>query len=338
MAEQMRVTISDIAKRAGVSKATVSRVLNDKPDVDEATRRRILEIIQETGYTRQAAAVGLATGRTNLIGLLVPSLSRPYSIEVIQGVAQGLEEYDYELVLYTTSMAEKNQELFGQALSRNLVDGLLVLLPRNGVNYLAQLRASRFPVVLIDHRGVAADLPSVLASNRQGAREATHYLIELGHRRIAFITGLLDFGCSRDRLEGYKLALAEAGIPFAPELVGAGDFVEAGGLARAREWLAGPNPPTAIFASSDLMALGAMEAARQQGLRVPDDVSIVGFDDIPAAARALPALTTVKQPLQDMGRRAVDLLLGQIMGQKLEALEVELPTELIIRASCARCR
>jgi LacI family transcriptional regulator len=337
MTNEFQVTITDIAKRAGVSKTTVSRVLNNKPDVDEATRQKILAIIQETGYTPKLAAVGLATGRTNLIGLLVPSLSRPYSLEVIRGVAEGIEENEYELVLYTTSLVEKNQERFTQALGQNLTDGLVILLPRDdGTTHLDQLRSSHFPVVLVDHKGVSSGLPTVTASNRQGAFEATKYLIGLGHRRIGFITGLLDFGASRDRLEGYQVALADAGIAFLPDLVKEGDFSEPSGYARMEGWLNSPNPPSAVFASNDEMALGVLAAIRARGWTSPSDISVIGFDDIPAVSYTTPPLTTVKQPLRTMGRKAVEMLICQIMGQTLESTEVEVPTELIVRGSCGQ--
>jgi len=321
-----------------VSKTTVSRVLNDKPDVDKETRRRILEIIKELNYVPSATAKSLATGRRNLIGLLAPSLSRPWSLEVIRGVAEGLEDTEYELVLYTTSLAGKNQELFAKALNNDLTDGLLVMLPRDGKGYLSTLLQDKLPLVLIDHRELLSGFPSVTASNKEGAYEATRHLLDLGHCRIGFICGLMDFGCSRERLEGYKLALAEAGLPFSPELVKEGDFSEASGFARTEEWLNSPDPPSAIFASNDEMALGVLEAVRVKGMTVPDDIAVVGFDDIPAASYTVPPLTTVKQPLRAMGRKAVEMLLQQIMGRGLESLEVELETELIIRESCGyRC-
>jgi LacI family transcriptional regulator len=167
---QAKVTITDIAKRAGVSKTTVSRVLNDKPDVDKETREQVLAIIRETGFVPQTQAVNLVKGRTGLIGLLVPSLTNPYSLTVIQGVAEALAETDYEMILYTTSMASKNQELFVKRLTRNLTDGLLILLPRNFREYEDRLIKSQFPVVLIDHRGLSSDFPSITASNRKGSR------------------------------------------------------------------------------------------------------------------------------------------------------------------------
>lgn len=336
----MEVTIADIARRAGVSKATVSRVLNNKPDVDAAKRERILGIIRETGYVPRLAAVSLATGRTNLIGLLAPSLSRPWSLEVIQGISEAIESTAYELVLYTTSLDERNQELFARALSNGLTDGLLIMLPRNSTGYLSQLEHQGFPTVLIDHRGVPSSLPTVTAANTDGAYAAIHHLLTLGHQRIGIITGIMDFGCSRDRLEGYKKALQDAGIAPDPYLIKYGDFSESTGYALAEQWLRDSTSqrPTAIFASNDAMAFGVLRAARSAGISVPGDLAVVGFDDVPGAAQIHPALTTVRQPLRDMGRRAVEMLLLQIrQGRPVES-KVVVPTELIVRESCGAKR
>lgn len=334
---QVKVTIADIAKRAGVSKTTVSRVLNDKPDVDKETREQILAIIRETGFVPQTQAVNLVRGRTGLIGLLVPSLTNPYSLTVIQGVAEAIAETDYEMVLYTTSMALKNQELFVKRLTRNLTDGLLILLPRNFKEYEDQLIKSHVPVVLIDHRGLSSDFPSITASNRKGAYDAVRYLVSLGHKRIGFISGLMDFGCSRERLEGYRDALNEAGIPYAEKLVRYGDFTEASGYHCGRELLEGAQKPSAVFCSNDDMAFGMIQAAQDVKFVVPTDLSVVGFDDVPKASFSKPQLTTVRQPLQAMGRRAAEVLLQRIEGGGPQDKEVVLETELVIRGTCGRC-
>ncbi len=334
--DQVKVTIADIAKRADVSKTTVSRVLNNKPDVDSATRKLILGIIEETGFVPQASAIKLAKGKTHMIGLLVPSLTNPYSLTVIQGVAEAIAETEYELLLYTTSLAEKNQERFMQKLTHNLADGLVVLLPRNFEDYVNVLPKTHFPVVLIDHRGVGPEYPSITAANRAGAFEAAKYLISLGHRRIGFITGLMDFGCSRDRLDGYRGALCEAGIEFDPPLVRNGDFSRQSGYACSMELLKAQDRPSAIFCSNDEMAFGAIAAAGALGLRIPEDLSVVGFDDLPNAAFSVPALTTVRQPLYEMGRIAADSLLRQIDGEAPHEGEIVLETSLILRDSCAK--
>ena len=330
----MKVTIAEIARRAGVSKTTVSRVLNERPDVDDLTRQRILQLIDETGYVPHAAAVSLATGRTGLIGLLAPSLLRPWTIQIIQGIADAIDSTDYEFILYTTSMAERNQEMYARALAHGQTDGLIVILPRErGMEYFADLRRQSFPLVLIDYRGQTSDMPSVTAANLSGALDAVGHLVGLGHRHIGIITGLMDLGCSRDRLEGYRKTLQGAGLEVCPELIVSGDFSEPSGYEGMHRLMALQQPPTAIFASNDEMALGAMRAARELKLRIPDDVSLVGFDDVQMAQFAAPPLTTVRQPMSDMGRRAVEMLLLQIKGDDLPQSRVVLPTEFVVRES-----
>jgi len=329
-----RVTIADIAQQAGVSKTTVSRVLNDKPDVDANTRERILGIIKETGYVPNPAATGLVTGSTKLLGLLVSSLYHPWVLEVIRGVAETIEDTAYEMVLYTTSSAQGNQELFARALNNGLTDGLVVMLPADGEEFLSSLYHGGFPIVLIDDRGLSHGLPCVRAANREGAYKATSHLISLGHRQIGFVSGPEEYGCCRERLVGYKLALEEAGLPFSPQLVRHGDFSETVGAAIVGEWLDTGSFPRAIFVASDEMACGALESVKARGQSVPDDIVIVGFDDLPSASHVDPPLTTVRQPLHDMGKKAMEILLEQIAGKEVSLDGVELETELIIRESC----
>jgi LacI family transcriptional regulator len=207
------------------------------------------------------------------------------------------------------------------------------VLPRNPEAYLESLRQRRFPYVLIDHQGIDETGPAVGATNWQGAYDATRHLLGLGHRRIGFITGQVDMGCSRDRLAGYQAALADAGLAPDPLLIKEGDFFQPDGFAGARELMALPEPPSAIFASNDVSAFGVMEAVRDAGRRIPDDISIVGFDDIPQAAQVNPTLTTVRQPLEQMGRTAARMLLEIIGNPDRPATRVELATELIVRAS-----
>jgi len=335
MSQNQKVTIADIAARAGVSKTTVSRVLNDKPDVDKETRKLIMDIIQETGFVPQMSAINLARGKTSLIGLVVPSLTNPYSLTVIQGVAEGIADTDYELVLYTTGLMEKNQNQFIQRLTRSITDGLVVLLPRNFEEYAEKLLKLHFPTVLVDHRGVASAFPSITAANRPGAYEATKYLLSLGHRRIGFIAGSMDFGCSRDRREGYREALREAAIEPSEDLIVHGDFSRQSGRTCCAKLLNGAALPSAIFCSNDEMAFGAMAVAEGLGIKVPRDLSIIGFDDVPNAAFSSPALTTVRQPLHEMGRAAASLLLRQIGGEAAAHEEIVLETSLVLRDTCS---
>ena len=328
------VTIVDVAREAGVSYTTVSRVVNGKANVKPETRERVLMAMTRLGYVADQRARSLAGGRSQVIGLLVHDLGTSYIGEVIRGIDAELAPVQYDLLLYTTHRRKTRESAYVVALTRGLADGLLLVLPRDPGAYLQTLRQHHFPHVLIDHRGVDEVTPAVAAANRQGAYRATEYLIELGHRRIGFITGAIDQMCAQDRLEGYRSALVDHGLTYASELVYEGNFLQPLGYAGARALLELPDPLTAIFASNDVSAFGVMEAVWEQGLRIPDDVSVVGFDDIPQAAHVHPPLTTVRQPLEEMGRTATRMLLEYIKDPQRPIERVELPTELVIRETC----
>jgi LacI family transcriptional regulator len=286
------------------------------------------------GYVVDQRARSLAGGRSRVIGLLVHDLGTSYIGEIIRGIDAELASAQYDLLLYTSHRRKTKESAYVVTLTRGLADGLLLVLPRDPAAYLETLRQHRFPHVLIDHRGLDQATPSVAAANWQGAYHATEYLIELGHRRIGFITGAMDQMCAHDRLEGYRATLADRGINLDPELVYEGDFLQPLGYAGASALLELPHPPTAILASNDVSAFGVMEAVRDHGLRIPDDVSVVGFDDIPQAVQVHPPLTTVRQPLEEMGRMATRMLLEYIKDPQRPIERVELPTELMIRQSC----
>jgi LacI family transcriptional regulator len=327
------VTIVDVAHEAGVSYATVSRVLNNGSHVKPDKRERVLRTMARLGYTPNQQARSLAGGRSQIIGLVVRDLGTGYIGEIVRGIDDELAAAQYDMMLYTTHRRKTKESVYVNSLARGTTDGLLLVLPQNIETYLQTLRQRRFPFVLIDHQGTGESESAVGATNRQGGYDATRYLIGLGHRRIGFITGAMDLGCSRDRLAGYKAALAECGLPIDPALIQEGDFQQPAGFACAQTLLAVPDRPTAIFASNDVMAFGVMEAVRDRGLRIPDDVSIIGFDDIPQAATVNPPLTTVRQPLAEMGARATQMLLALILNPDRAAQRIELPTELILRAS-----
>jgi LacI family transcriptional regulator len=328
------VTIVDVAREASVSYSTVSRVINNK-SVTADKRERVLRAMAELGYVANLQARSLAGGKSNIIGLLVHSLTVEYFGEIARGVDDELASVHYDLMLYTTHRRKGRESAYVTKLTRQLVDGLLLVLPRNAEAYLETLRYRRFPHVLIDHQGLGGvDVPSVGATNWQGAYDATRYLIDLGHRRIGFITGDMTLGCARDRLKGYQDALRDAGLPTNPTLVREGDFLQPQAFQCANELLDLPEPPTAIFASNDVSAFGAMDAARERGLRIPASISVIGFDDTPQAAQSHPMLTTVRQPLTEMGRVAAKLLLAYVADPDLPAQRIELPTELILRQSC----
>ncbi len=330
---QHNVTIIDVAKEAGVSFATVSRVLNDGANVKPEKRERVQRAIKRLGYTTNLQARSLRGGRSHLIGLLVRDLGTAYIGEIIRGVDLELAENKYDMMLYTTHRRQTQESAYVTALTRGMTDGLLIVLPRHPEGYLKTLRQKKFPYVLIDHQGIDEKGPAVGATNRAGAYDATRYLLALGHRRIGFITGTMNLGCSRERLDGYRAALQDHGVTVSEGLIREGLFTQPRGYTAALELLELDQPPTAIIASNDVTAFGAMEAARERGKKIPDDISIVGFDDIPQAAQVHPPLTTIRQPLEEMGRRAVQMLLQIIENPKQSAAKIELPTELVVRES-----
>ncbi|GHO48397.1 LacI family DNA-binding transcriptional regulator [Ktedonospora formicarum] len=328
------VTIFDVAEKAGVSHSTVSRVLNNKNNVNVETRERVLQAMTQLGYVSNVSARSLARGSSHVVGLLVDHLNTGYMGEIIRGIDEELEAHNYNLMLYTTHRQKYKEAAYVTKLTHDFADGLILIVPRNEKAYLETLQQRKFPYVLIDYQGYNRYVPSIITTNQKGGYDACSYLIGLGHRRIGFITGEMAYGCSPERLAGYQAALAEHGIPFDPELVSEGNFLQPQGYHCAQHLLSLPKPPTALFVSNDVMAFGAMEAARDLGFRIPDDLSIIGFDDVPQAAHVHPPLTTVCQPLVEMGRSAANLLLKYIANPKSEVERVELSTRLVIRESC----
>jgi LacI family transcriptional regulator len=355
-----KLTIQDIARLAGVSKATVSRVLNHKPDVDPATRERILRIMDEQGFVPSITAAGLAGGRPRMVGVLVPSLTWPFIPEIVQGVAEFVEQSSYELVLYSISHVQDRSAALDRILAARLTAGLVAITPGQTSARLTQLHEQGFPVVMIDDQNLPTSAPWVGADNRSGAYAAVRHLISLGHRRIAHIQGPLHYQCSQERYQGYCQALIEAGLTPDPSLVVQGDFEPPSGYACAHQLFSMPERPTAIFASNDNMAWGVLEVAEDYGLRVPDDVAVVGFDDTAPSAHKRPPLTTVRQPFHEMGQRAAELLLWLLESPRpvaggwslntnavkspialpahSEPIRVQLPTHLVIRHSCGADR
>jgi LacI family transcriptional regulator len=330
-----KVTIFDVAEASGVSYGTVSRVINNDPHVRAATRARVMDSIQQLGYVINRQAQSLARGQTHVIGVLVPDLGTGYIGEIIRGIDAELDHAGYDLMLFTTHRRAAKEANYVASLVQGVVEGLLLVLPRNPTDYLGVLSTRKFPHVLIDHQGVDTNSPAVGATNWQGGFVATEYLISLGHRRIGFITGSMDLGCAQDRLEGYRAALRAQHLPEAAELIYVGDFFQNSGFAATCALLDLPEPPTAILASNDVMAMGAMDAIRHRGLRIPGDISIIGFDNIPQSAMVFPALTTIQQPLEQMGRISTQVLLEMLANPEKNFTRIELPTELVVRNSTA---
>ena len=331
-----RATIREIARLAGVSIATVSRVVNERPDVAPATRDAVLAVVKEHGYGTGRAATVAARSRTGLIGVTLPNIHAPYFASIAAGVAEALDEHGLRAVLCPT-LHEHDRELgVIERLTHGATDGAVLILPSETSDELVALHESGFPFVVLDPRTpLVHGIACVAAANAAGTREATLHLLELGHRRIAAITGPRGWSATEERLAGYHSALAGAGVVPEPELEAEADFLfEAGGEA-ARALLDLPDPPTAIVAFNDNMAVAAMHAARARGLRVPNDLSVVGFDDTEFAPLVTPALTSVRQPLEEMGRVAVTLLARLVARRPVDALKVEIATMLAVRDSTA---
>lgn len=328
-------TIYDVAREAGVSYSTVSRTLTGYEFVRVSTREKVLRAAEKLGYVPNQQARGLAGGRSNMIGALVPGLNNSYITEILRGIDEELSNSDYNLLLYTTHRRHGKESTYAATITNSGAEGLLLVVPLTPVSYLAALRDQDFPYVLIDQSDPTAESTTVNTTNWQGAYEATAYLIELGHRRIGFVAGLAGLSSAVERLRGYKHALADHGIPLHDALIAEGGFTERGGFDATQTLLALAEMPTAIFAANDLSATGVIEAIRQRGLRVPQDISVIGFDDIPQASLTYPKLTTVRQPLDQMGREAVILLLEQIEQPGGEKRQITLETSLILRDSCA---
>jgi LacI family transcriptional regulator len=331
-----RMTIREIADLAGVSIATVSRVLNGRDDVSDETRAAVRRVVEEHGYTANRSARGLSAGRTGLVGVLVPLVYPVYFSEILSGAAEALYEQDMRLLLSPTGHQHDREVSLLDRLVHGETDGALVVLPEESSDELERLLDDGYRFVVIDPRLPLDDrIASVSAAHTSGADQAMRHLLTLGHRRIAAITGPRGWVATEHRRRGYHAALAAAGILPDPALELDSDFEIGGGREQTRMLLSLPDPPTAIFAFNDNLAIGAIQAARARGLRVPEDLSVVGFDDVEHATIVTPALTTVRQPLAEMGRTAVSLLMRLLERQRFETLHVELGTRLVVRESTA---
>jgi LacI family xylobiose transport system transcriptional regulator len=329
-----RVTLAAIAGEAGVSLATMSKVLNGRPDVSAATRSRLETLLDQHGYLRRGTGGGPSGGR--LIELVFHELEAAWSMEIIKGVEDVAAEHGMSVVLTRSgSRHSPAPEWVEGVLSRRPV-GVVLVFSDLPAEYRAMLRSRAIPFVIIDPAGdPSPEVPSVGSANWSGGLMATRHLIELGHTRIAAITGPEDMMCSHARIDGFRSAMTAAGLPIRADWIRFGDFHTAGGHRHGFELLQGDERPTAIFAGSDLQALGVLEAVRSLGLRVPDDLSVVGYDDIPLATWVSPRLTTIRQPLKRMAEEATRLVL-QMAKAPLESVpRMDLATSLVVRESTA---
>ncbi|CAB3756486.1 LacI family DNA-binding transcriptional regulator [Paraburkholderia humisilvae] len=325
-------TLADVARLAGVSQMTASRALNGRPGVSRETRDEVLRIASDIGYVVNRTAQKLSGGRNGIIGIITPTLDTQFSSELILGAGRAARAAGCEVLVYTMSDDDRRTHHDVLGLVRQFSDGLLAILPRESL-WLDLLSKANLPVVVIDQRGTMNRFPSVSVDNYGGAQLAVEHLIELGHTRIAFLGGGESIEGVRDRQRGYLDTLARHRLPNAPEWVVPGDLSQMTAFEVASGLLDLPDPPTAIFTANDQSAFGAIAAAREAGLRVPDDISVIGFDDIPMAEQFHPALTTVRQPFQQMARSAVNTLLAQVAGHDAAPQRVTFAAELMVRDS-----
>jgi LacI family transcriptional regulator len=327
------VTISEIAAQAGVSMPTVSRVLNRRSDVAPRTRERVEQLLREHGYQRRGPR---ADDRAWLIDLVFNDLDSPWAVEVIRGVEEAAHAAGAGTVVSAIHRRRSSARQWLENLRARASDGVILVTTALDPDLHAELRRLHVPAVVVDPAGVPdLDVPTIGATNWAGGVSATEHLTRLGHRRIGFVAGRPGLWCSRARLDGYRAGLESIGVAVDPGLLVQGDFDYASGFEGATRLLALDDRPTAVFAASDQMALGVYEAARKRGLRVPEDLSVVGFDDLPQARWSSPPLTTVRQPLSEMGMLAVRTVLRLLNDEHLESAKVELATEVVVRDSTA---
>jgi LacI family transcriptional regulator, galactose operon repressor len=326
-----RVTIGDVAAEAGVSVATVSKVINDRWGVAEGTSARVRAVIDQLGYESSLVARSLRSHRTNVIGIVVVDVE-PFSAELLKGAARAFRGSRYELAVFSGCGRSEDQVGWEQRyLSRvngTLTDGTILVTPSTVDVFPGA------PVVAVDHNAARPSLPSVDSDNLRGAITATEHLIGLGHRRIGFLAGRPDLESARLRERGYRQALAAAGIDPDPALVRVGGYRSETAEPAARELLDADARPTAVFAANDVTAIATMEVARSLGLAIPDDLSVIGFDNVPESALTEPPLTTIDQSIQELGFEAVRMLMALIDDHPLAASHLTLPTRLVERRSC----
>lgn len=332
----MIISIKDIARAAGVSHSTVSRALADSPLITEATKARIQRLAAEMGYSPNAGARGLVMRRTCTVGVVVTTIADPFSAEVMEGIEDVAYAYGYAVLLAASQDDPEREVAAVEMLRSQRVAAVIVTSSRVGALHQERLGAAGVPVILLNSHSqqLSPNTLSVRVDDVHGGRLATEHLLALGHRRIAHVLGLAGHSPSRDRLEGYRAALAAADILPDPDLIVAGDGRLGGGEAALGRLMQVVPRPTAVFCYNDMTAIGLLRAARQAGLSVPRDLAVVGFDDIPFAAYTAPALTTIAQPKFEMGRRAMQMALS-LMAGAAAACNIILEGRLVVRESTA---
>lgn len=329
-------TIREVAHRAGVSYATVSHVINNTRFVSEETRARVQSAMSELNYRPNAVARSLRSGRTNTIGMILPDSSNPYFAEIGRVIEEEAFRSGYSIILCNMELDPAKENLYINVLMNRQVDGLIFCATGDQMPMLDELESQDIPAVFIDRDLPGVEVDTVIVDNDQGGCIATQHLLDLGHRRIACITGPASpITPSGRRVNGYEAALIEAGIPVDHDLIRLGDYHPRSGMEITEALLRLPDPPTAIFACNDLMALGAIRAANKLGLRVPEDISIIGYDNIDLTNFINPPLTTVSQEQETVGLWAVQALVRRITDKSLPTQKAIIPTRLVVRESTA---
>ncbi|PZQ89583.1 MAG: LacI family transcriptional regulator [Leifsonia xyli] len=327
-----RVTLARVSEEAGVSLSTISKVLNGRPDVSAATRARVEALLAEHGYLRRKSNLS----STGLVELVFHELEAAWSMEIIRGVEDVATSHGLSVVLTESGSRHAPAPDWLEGVLRRRPAGVVLVFSDLPPEYREALKARAIPFVIIDPAGdPSPEVPSVGSANWSGGLMATRHLIELGHTRIAAITGPEDMMCSHARIDGFRSAMTAAGLGIRPDWIRFGDFHTSGGSEHGRALLTGEERPTAIFAGSDLQALGVLEAVRELGLRVPDDLSLVGYDDIPLAQWVSPRLTTVRQPLRRMAEEATRLVIRMGAAPLESVPRMDLATNLVVRESTA---
>ena len=331
------LTLEDIAKQVGVSRSTVSRVVNGSPNVSDDVRIKVLSAIQETGFHPNAAARSLASQRTRMIGLVIPGsvktfFTDPFFPQLIQGIACGCNNNDLSLSFFLVGNKDDEKKILPRIAKSGMLDGVLIQSGLPGDPLVEQIIASRIPSVMLGRPEGLDEISFVDVDNIEAAAKATQHLISLGYERIGTITGKKGNVVTHDRLEGYRKAFANNNRTVEKALIAGGDFSEIGGYDAMKALL--PSKPDAVFAASDLMAAGAIRAVLETGLRVPEDIAFVGFDDIPLESVMKIPLTTIRQPIKKLGIKAVEVLIDLIENGKSPARQFVLETELVVRESC----
>jgi len=331
------VNIRDVAKRAGVSAITVSRAMNNSGAVNPATRERINKAIEELHYVPNTLARSFRSKQTCLLALVLSDVTNPFWTTIARGVEDTASRNGFHVILCNTDESPEKEANHLSVLLQRRVDGIILAPTTDNKGRLLPLKQHPMPCVLIDRRVEGSKCDTVVSNGRDGAMKMTQHLVELGHRRIAIVAGPAVISTGQERLEGYRRALQKSGVPLNEDYVVRGNYSEASGYQLVKQLLGQDPRPTAIFAGNNFMAVGALHALREAGLRIPEDIALVGFDDIPQGSLISPALTVVSQPAHEMGVAAAEALISRLSGKyRGKPRDIVFDTSIIIRESCGQ--